>query len=82
MLCALFVNRLAYLERTRPMALHDLARSATRARKRYAMSVVALAQSDTPKAKRRAERRSKAARRSLLEAARCADFLDWSGQDA
>lgn len=61
------------------MALHDLARSATRARKRYAMSVVALAQSDTPKAKRRAERRSKAARRSLLEAARAVEIAGASG---
>lgn len=76
MLCALFVNRLAYLERTRPMALHDLARSATRARKRYALSVASLAHAETPKAQKRAERRARAARRSLLEAARAADALE------
>ena len=82
MLCALFAERLAYLERKHPMRLDNITRTVTRARKRHALAVASLASADNPKAARRAERKAKSARRAMLEAARCADFLDWSGQEA
>lgn len=79
MLCALFSSRLAYLERNNAMRLHDLNHAVTRARKRAALAAIAYAQGETPKAKRRAERRSKAAFRAQREAERAAsDWADWA----
>lgn len=53
--------------------LHDLTRAARRARKRHAVAASHYAEAETAKARHRAERRTKAARRSMLEAARVAD---------
>lgn len=77
MLCTLFASRLAHLEREHPMRLlSDVTRSARRARKAYALAATHYADAETDKAQRRAARRTKAARRALLETARAADAMD------
>jgi hypothetical protein len=75
MLCTLFES---YLE-NRPMRLHDIERSARRARKAFAHGVAALNSAETPKARKRAERHARAGRRAMLESQRAADvWTDWA----
>lgn len=68
-LCTLFAT---YLE-NRPMRLHDIARSAGRARKAYNRTIAVEAEALTHKAAKRAARRVKAQRRALLESLDAAD---------
>lgn len=75
MLCDVFTSRLAYLERNKPMtALHHITRTAKRARKAYAASSMMDRDDLTPKAAKRLDRRTRAARRAVLEAERAADL--------
>lgn len=65
------------------MRLDKITRTVNRARKRHALTVASLASADTPKARKRAERRAKAALRDRREAARAADaLLDWDALGA
>lgn len=62
------------------MRLHDVARSAARARKAYARAIATQGEDMTAKAARRLERRAKASRRAMLESLRGAELLaDWEG---
>lgn len=62
------------------MRLHDVARSAARARKAYARTIAMQGEDMTAKAARRLERRAKASRRAMLEGLRGAELLaDWEG---
>lgn len=69
MLCTFFST---YLE-TKPMRLADLNRSARRARKAFAVSTAHYAAAETEKAQKRAERRTNAARKRMVQAQRAAD---------
>lgn len=80
MLCDLFLTRIAYLERTHAMRLEAIPARAAKAirhsRQRYALALARADHAETPKAKRKAERRAAAARRSQVQDMRALESFD------